>query len=311
MALTIEQRKARRLGIGGSDIAAIVGISRWATPLDVYLEKISTEDPYEEEGSLIGPNPKEWGNIMEPIIIKQFETIQGVSCITGLDVFVHPQYDYMRANIDAKVVGENAILECKTAGQYASKEWSSLGGDNIPEPYLLQCAYYAEIVDVSKVYIAVLIGGNDFRIYHYERNPKLGQLVLDKAHNFWNNHVLKRIPPEPINLEDACKLWRDTLSDNVKEISPDVELIIKDLRALKAQEKVIRELYNEKQAQICAFMQEDIAIKDAYGQLLLTWKPQISNRFDSTRFKADHPEMYALYTKTMQSRVFKLRGEIE
>jgi putative phage-type endonuclease len=311
MALTIQQRKDRRLGIGGSDIAAIVGINKWLTPLDVYLEKISTEEPYEEERSLIGPNPTEWGNIMEPVIIKHFERAVGLNCITELETFVHPEYPYMRANVDAKVLGEDALLECKTAGQFMAKEWSSLGGDNIPEPYLLQCAYYAEVANVSKVYIAVLIGGNDFRIYNYDRNAALGKLILSKVTNFWENHVLKEIPPEPINLEDSVKLWKHTTGEDAKAATPDIEFIIKDLRALKAQEKAIKTLYAEKQLQVCNFLEADIAINDENGQTLLTWKPQVINRFDGAAFKAEHPEMYNNYIKTTQSRVFKLKGEIE
>ncbi len=311
MALTIQQRKDRRLGIGGSDIAAIVGINKWLTPLDVYLEKISTEEPYEEECSLMGPNPMEWGNIMEPVIIQHFERATELNCITGLETFVHPEYPYMRANVDAKIIGEDALLECKTAGQFMANQWSNLGGDNIPEPYLLQCAYYAEVANVSKVYIAVLIGGNDFRVYNYDRNPALGKLILSKVTNFWENHVLKEIPPEPINLEDSVKLWKHTTGEDAKAATPDIELIIKDLRALKAQEKALKTLYAEKQLQVCNFLEQDIAINDENGQTLLTWKPQTMNRFDGTRFKAEHPEMYNNYVKTTQSRVFKLKGEIE
>lgn len=311
MALTIEQRKERRLGIGGSDIAAIVGINKWLTPLDVYLEKISNEEPYEEERPLMGPNPIEWGNIMEPVIIEYFERAANLRCITGLETYVHPEYPYMRANVDAKVLGEDALLECKTAGQFMAKEWSGLGGDNIPEPYLLQCAYYAEVANVSKVYIAVLIGGNDFRIYNYDRNPALGKLILSKVTNFWENHVLKQIPPDAINLEDSVKLWKYTTGEDAKVMTPDIELIIKDLRALKAQEKTMKKLYAEKQLQVCNFLEADIAVNDENGQTLLTWKPQVTNRFDSAAFKAEHPEMYNNYIKTTQSRVFKLKGEIE
>lgn len=311
MALTVQQRKDRRLGIGGSDIAAILGINKWATPLDIFLEKISIEEPYEQDNSLIGPNPMEWGNIMEPVLIKHFERATDLACVTDLETFVHPDYPYMRANIDARIIGEDAILECKTAGQFAGKEWSNLGGDNIPEPYLLQCAYYAEITSVSKVYIAVLIGGNDFRIYHYDRNPELGKLIISKVNDFWNNHVLKQIPPEPINLQDAQKLWHETLSENSKETTPEIELFIKEMQTLKTQEKELKKLMQDRQQQICEFLQEDIAISDSAGQILLTWKPQTFNRFNTALFKSEHPELYKLYINTTQSRVFKLKGEIE
>jgi putative phage-type endonuclease len=307
MALTVQQRKDRRLGIGGSDIAAILGISKWATPLDIYLEKLSTEEPNEEND-----NPfTEWGNRLEPVIVEKFEELTGIKCATGLDTFIHPKYDYMRANIDAKLIGEDAILECKTAGQFAGKEWSPLGGDNIPEPYLLQCAYYAEVVGVNKVYIAVLIGGNDFRIYHYDRNPALGKLILSKVIDFWENHVLKQIPPEPINPEDAVKLWRTTESDELKLATDEVLKTLEELRNLRTDKKTIEAQLALKQLELYNFMQDAQQINSQSGDPLVTWKMQTANRFDSQAFKAEHPELYALYIKTTQSRVLRIKGETQ
>lgn len=304
MALTVQQRKDRRLGIGGSDIAAILGISKWATPLDIYLEKISTEEPGEDFGNQF----TEWGNRLEPVLVEKFEESAGVKCATGLDTFIHPERPYMRANIDARLIGEDAILECKTAGQFAGKEWSPLGGDNIPEPYLLQCAYYAEVVGVSKVYIAVLIGGNDFRVYHYNRNPALGKLILAKVTDFWENHVLKQIPPDPINQEDAVKLWRTTESDELKLATDEILETLEELRRLRTDKKALEAQLALKQLELYNFMQDAQQINSQSGEPLVTWKMQTMNRFDANTFKAEHPEMHALYIKTTQSRVLRLKG---
>lgn len=310
MALTLEQRKARRLGIGGSDIAAIFGISEWASPLDIYLEKLSTEEPYEVEESGLGFNPKEWGNNLEPVIIAHFEKVTGFKCETGFqNAFLHPKYPFMRANIDAKLIDRNEVLECKTASQFKGKEWSPLGGDNIPEPYLLQCAYYAEILDLDKVHVAVLIGGNDFRLYHYDRNPALGQIIMDKVIHFWNNHVLKQIPPEPISLEDATKLWRNIVSENVKVADSKVENLVNELRKLKAHKKALEEQCETLQTQLCSFVQDAQQVNNEYGDALLTWKLQTFNRFDTKAFKNEYPDLYNTYIKSSQTRILKLKGE--
>jgi putative phage-type endonuclease len=305
MALTIQQRKDRRLGVGGSDIAALFGISSWATPLDVYLEKLSTEEPEEEP-----ENPRsEWGNRLEPVLIEKFEELHGVKCASGLDTFIHPKYSFMRANIDARIIGEDAILECKTADKFMGDYWSSLGGDNIPEPYLLQCAYYAEILGVSKVYIAVLIGGNDFRVYHYDHNPALAKLILDKVINFWEEHVLKQIPPEAVHQADAVKLWLHTVSDDVRIVTDEMLVILEELRSLKTDKENNEAQLNLKRLALYNFMQDAQVINSLSGDALVTWKLQSSKRFDANRFKAEHPDMYELYLKTSQTRVLRIKGE--
>lgn len=302
MALTIQQRKERRLGVGGSDIAALFGISNYNTPLDIYIEKTSTEEPEEEE-----PNPfVDWGNRHEPNIIKKFEEVMNVQCETGMDTYIHPDYPYMRANIDAKV-DSNTILECKTASYLVGRKWSPLGGDNIPEPYLLQCAYYAEILNVNRVYIAVLIGGNDFRIYHYDRNLRLGDLIIKKVKDFWENHVLKQIPPEPITMEDATRLWEITQSDNIKVAEEPINEAIHEFNKLKLQRDELDSKIEKKKLEICSFMQDSVQLNDMNGNVLATWKMQDTNRFDAQKFKKDYPELFEKYTKQTQSRTFRIK----
>jgi putative phage-type endonuclease len=315
MALTVQQRKDRRLGVGGSDIAALFGvlgreITKWNTPLDIYLEKISTEEPEEEEDD--DDQRKEWGNLLEPLIVAKFERKHNVKCKTGFkDAFLHPKYPFMRANIDGKIIGEDAILECKTADKFVADGWSNLGGDNIPYAYLLQCAFYAEVVGVSKVYIAVLIGGNDFRVYQYDRNPALGELILSKVIDFWENYVLKRIPPAPIKIEDALKLWGNTESTEIKTADERIMSILKELGQIKAHMSAAEAQFNIKRTELYSFMQEAQQVNSPSGAPMATWKTQATKRFDTDAFKAEHPDLHALYIKTSQTRVLRLKGERE
>lgn len=73
-------------------------------------------------------------------------------------VFEHPEYPFLRANIDRDVVGEKAILECKTANQFLSKEWD---GEEVPLSYLCQVQHYMNVLDRDYCYFAVLIGGQN------------------------------------------------------------------------------------------------------------------------------------------------------
>jgi putative phage-type endonuclease len=190
VALTLEQKKIRMSGIGGSDVAAILGVSKWKTSLEVYLDKI-----YEPTEDINVSDAIYWGNRLEPLIIDEFQVRTGKKCAIEPNTLRHPQYEFMLANLDARIVGENAILECKTAGQFMAKNWSKDGGENLPEEYMLQVAHYCAVANTDIAYVAVLIGGRDYRMYHYKRNLKLEEAMIKAEYNFWHNHVLKQIPP--------------------------------------------------------------------------------------------------------------------
>jgi putative phage-type endonuclease len=301
MTITLEQLKARKEGIGGSDAAAILGISKWSTPLDVFFNKTNAEV---EEQALTPA--QEWGNRLEPVIIQKFQDATGLQCKTSTETFKHKEYPFMLANIDAFIPEENAVLEIKTANTYAAKEWSMEGGDNLPDYYLTQCAHYAEVLGVEKVYVAVLIGGSDFRVYNYNRTPRLQQAIIEKEHNFWHNNVLKHIPPEPVTIEDSLKLWQLSGQDVTKVAGDEQEALIAELWQIKEQTKELEDLYKDKSKTLFTYFQDAEALVDRYGNKLATWKSQAYTRLDMERLKAECQDIYKKYLKQSQTRVFRM-----
>lgn len=304
MALTQEQRELRRNGIGGSDCAAILGLSKWKTPLDVYLDKIF--GPKEETENQF----TEWGNRLEPLIIQAFEDKTGLKCEIEPNTLYHPEHSFMFANIDARIVGQNAILECKTASQYNAKRWSEEGGETLPEEYMLQCAHYAEVCNIDTVYVAVLIGGNDFRVYHYTRNKELGAAIIKAEHNFWHNHVLKEVAPDPINMDDAINLWQHANNDKAITAEGNIKHAFDKVRDIKTQIKKLELELKNQLLPIYEAMKDAAILNDEYGNTLATWKTQTSNRFNTTTFKKERQDIYNQYLTTTETRVFKIKGEL-
>ena len=105
--------KERQCGIGGSDVGAILGVNKYKTPFEVYLEKT---EPITEVGEQ--SESAYWGDQFEEVVAKEFEKRTGKKVRRDRKHYKHKEYSFMVANIDRKVVGENAILECKTANQY-------------------------------------------------------------------------------------------------------------------------------------------------------------------------------------------------
>lgn len=291
----------RKKGIGGSDIAAIIGVSQFKTALDVYLSK--TTDQPEQKGEHLY-----WGHALENPIIDRFIRDTGANVIRQPEMRRHPDYEWAIANADALITNSDtieAILEIKTSSAFKSREWGADDTDEVPIEYIAQVQWYMWIYNLQEAYIAALIGGNQYRQYHITRDDELIAMLAEKAQAFWQNHVIPRIPPNPQDGADAQKLYPSDNGDTA-EADSDTLTAYAELRELKAQEKELK-------AQIAA--KEDLlkikigsySAMQTNGNTLFTWKAQSSSRFDSKAFQAAHPDLYRQYTKQSETRVLRLK----
>lgn len=220
---------------------------------------------------------------------------------------IHPKHHWALANADGLIIDKITqqpigILEIKTANAFKTKEWSN-EDDGVPIEYIAQVQWYMEIFDVDFAYIAVLIGGSDYRQYRIERDRELAADLLARAKEFWENHVMKNVPPEPQNAADVQKLYPQ---DDGEAQQADTETLIayNELRRLKEQAKALDEQITEREEMLKTKIGQR-AIMLSGEEKLFTWKTQNSRRFDSKNFQADHPDLYQQYTKTTQTRVFR------
>ena len=95
----------RRKGIGGSDVAAIMGLNKWKSAYQIWLEKTGQVGLSESDSE-----PAYWGTVLEEVVAKEFAVRTGKKVRRRNQVFEHPEYPFLRANIDRDVVGEKAIL---------------------------------------------------------------------------------------------------------------------------------------------------------------------------------------------------------
>jgi len=301
-----EWLRERKSYIGGSDLGAIAGLNPYRTALDVYLDKTS-DDISEETNAAM-----RWGNLLEDVVAKEYAQVTGYDIEIEPNTIYHPEYKFLAANIDRWVdrwVNNGThILECKTAGFNKGKEWGEVGTDQIPESYLIQCAFYASICDVPKVDIAVLIGGQDFRIYTYERNKELENKLIKIACNFWYNQIEKRIPPKCVNTRDTFNLFPES---HHHEIVAESNILEKweQLKAAKEEENRIADTIEKLKTDIQEFMRDYDVLIDNQGNVIATWKNTAPRScFDLKRFKEEAKEMYLKYANVAkQSRVFLIK----
>ena len=157
--LTEEQQLTRKDSIGGSDIAVLLGLSKYKTPYELYLEKRGLLETTSDE------TPAQyWGSTLEAVIRSEFVKRHGLE-VTQPEQFIHPEYPFLRGSVDGFIPSENAVLEIKTSSAWRTDEWGESGTDKIPFEYICQVAFYCILSNASYATVAVLIGGNDYREY--------------------------------------------------------------------------------------------------------------------------------------------------
>jgi putative phage-type endonuclease len=263
--ITEKQREERKLGIGGSDMPIILGLSNYKTPYQLYLEKIGE---VENDGEM---TPYQyWGHQLEGIIRDEFSKRNNVVVETP-DSCVHPFYDFLRGNLDGFIPSWNAILEVKCSAGFMAHEWGEDGSDIIPMQYLVQVAHYCAVVNAGCAYIAVLIGGNDYREFKYTRDLDLESKIIDAAKKFWEC-VQTRTPPEPINQVDLRLMYPKHDPEKTKTIEPDVAEQLTTLTETRFKIKQLSEVEEKYKFNIMQFMQDAECLTDQSGKPIVSWK---------------------------------------
>nr|WP_312290843.1 YqaJ viral recombinase family protein [Clostridium chromiireducens] len=306
---SIEFHKERQKGIGGSDVGAIMGVNRHKSIFEIFAEKIS--DDILEEISL-KPSYKNiaesayWGETLKEVNAKEYTVRTGKKVRKENKILIDSEYDFMRANIDRKVIGENSILMCKTSSVFSAKEYE---GEEIPANFILQCQHNMRVSGADKCYIASLIGGQRFVIKEIERDDELINMIIEKEKDFWYNHVLKRIPPLIDGSLSAAKYidgkyknsekgLEVTLHEDYTNMLTEYTKIKDSIQNLDQQLKQIENnIKNEMKS-------AEIGILEKYR---VDWKRISSNRIDAKTLKNNYPEVYKNVIKEIISRRFEVK----
>lgn len=212
----------------------------------------------------------------------------------------------MLANIDRVVVGENAILECKTANQFMAGYWEQ---DEVPDAYLLQCQHYMAVLEKQKAYIAVLIGGQKFVWKEIERDEELIDLVIQREKEFWENHVLPQQPPALDGSSAAEKFLAERFdtADQGESINlgKKEQTMVEELQEIDTQIKTLDERKKEIKNHLKYEMQTaETAYVNGYE---IKWKNVTSRRLDTKKLKREKPGLAEGYMSESVSRRFDIK----
>lgn len=272
--MTTEERKSwlaeRRQGIGGSDVAAILGVSPWNTAVGVWLDKTGRAQPKEENEAM------RIGTELEDFVARRYTQETGRQ-VQRYNRMIHDgcfigNYDRLVVPEGAKVashMGEirtDTLLECKTS----SHDWDG----EVPVHYMCQVLWYIGLTprmmhaDVACLFLV----HKKFEVFRVERDDELIRAMREKLSAWWEEYVVGDKMPPPVNEEDCKLLW--ARSNPGKKVVADANVEDKLRRYLdaKATEAAGKNIAKELQGDICAFMGDAEVLTDPLGKPLLTWK---------------------------------------
>ena len=308
LIMTVEEMQDRKkweamrnIGIGGSDASTIAGINRWKSPYQLWLEKTGQVEPED-----ISYNEYVyWGTVLEQLVADRFCELTGKK-VRKCGMMQSLTHEFMLANVDRLVVGENAGLECKTANGFKAKEWE---GDNIPDSYYLQCQHYMAVTGCEKWYIACLIGGNHFVWKEIPRNEEDITALIEAEGAFWEDNVKVGLMPDVDGSKSCSQALAERFTGGVTDsitLPKEADELLAEIDELNEAADRIKDQIESKKNGI-KLMLGDHEIAYA-GERKVTWKTQAGRTtIDSKKLKAEMPDVYEKYSKQGNPiRVFKI-----
>lgn len=191
-------REHRCAGMGGSDVAAILGLSKWSTRHSVYLEKARGVLPRVSDRPVV----MDCGRELERLALRYLadETELDVQAANDDMTLCHPQWDWQRAHIDGFVVdaGEaSSIVEAK----WAQSMWYE-----VPVYYLCQAQWYLHVTGLDACYFTVIFANRAWDWWLVERDEEDIELIVDASRRFWQRHVVEGVAPPLDGSDDARRM---------------------------------------------------------------------------------------------------------
>lgn len=288
----------RRQFIGGSDAGAVVGLNPYKSAYTLWAEK--TGKIPEFEGNLI----TEVGSYLEDFVAKLFEKETGKKVRRKNRTLVNDEYPFACADVDRVVVGENAILECKTTNSFPAMKKFKNG--EYPESWYCQMTHYLAVGGYDKAYLGVLIGCRDFMVFELDRDEGEIKALMTEEADFWDN-VKNNVPPPA----DGSASTSDTLTTLYPESNGDsVNLMAyeADLKQYMTYTSLIKDIEKQRDEvanRIKSFLGESAGGLSNHYKVSWTSSQRVS--FDSKKFASDHADMdLSDYYKTSNYRTFKV-----
>jgi len=287
--------KNRNKFIGGSDVAAILGLNRYKTAYEVWEEKKHNIVTFE------GNNFTEWGNLLEPVIIGKWERDNNkkifdnnIRCISDIEfIGCHPDGFYIDSD-------EKILVEVKTVSSMVIKHWQ----DEIPLEYYCQLQHNMFCTKTRKgKFIIFVTDARELReidfVFDADFVEKQNAFLIE----WWNRYIIGNETPQQI-AQDLEKVYPENIS--IVECSENALQIVTEIAILKDEIKKLKEQQETKEDLLKQEIGEHTDLMNGLD-VIATWRPYTQVRVDSTKLREEQPELFKRYCKEIKGRKFLIK----
>jgi predicted phage-related endonuclease len=219
-------------------------------------------------------------------------------------ILKHRKHHFMIANVDRLVIGHKAGLECKTAGQYSADDWAM----GVPDYYIPQVQHYMAVTGYKAWYVAVLIGGQEFKYYKIARDDSFIRELIQVETAFWKL-VEERTPPPIDGTRASTELVKKLYPEAEK--GKEVDLPFEAFELIQQYEQACEE---EKRVQL---LKDEAANKlknilgtaekgNIHGRTVF-WHNISSKRLNTKALQKECPDIYEKYAEASVYRRFSIK----
>jgi len=281
----------RNAGLGASDAAAAVGLSKWKSPYELWLEKTGQASDEVDPDAL----PIVMGNALEPVVLAHFTKRTGLTVSRRQEQVVDPTWPTRWVTLDG-VASDGGLIEAKSAGFADPAEWGDEHEDDaVPMQYYLQGQHGLACTGAEFTYMPLIVLNRQFRLYRIRRDNDVIAQLTEHERLFWAC-VEARTPPDPVSLDDAALRWPSDTSTEIVA-SSEIEAVVDRLRELREHQKGVDQEIDELRLQIQTYMGPHGALLPSGGcKPLITWKQAKPSRvLDGPKLRVAHPEIYTQF----------------
>lgn len=309
----------RRGGVGGSDIAALIGLSRYASPTSLYYEKIGAL-PDEHEDS----ERQRIGKRMEMVLAEEFNDRTGLYCVGGQTWCQHPSYTWARCTVDAFAAdspyGSHAqeltlgTVQMKTDGRFG---WP----DGIPDNIRAQCVWELGVTQSEHCWLIVMFAGfrvEVFEIEWHDEERSDWAFMLEAARRFWIEHVMAGVAP-PLDDHEATTAaltqYHGPDPDGIIEADYEARRLVEAVQSAMSTTAAAEATEKRCKNELRAYLGDKTDLIDGWTTpkkadpkpiVLASWREQETRRLDTTALRNAEPAIADKFTTTTTSRVLRV-----
>lgn len=271
--LTPEQKRMRLSGVGGSEVAALLGVHPFLTPIDVYANKCEGREQdlegnhHIERGNFFERPTADWWAFRRHAKLREVGTIKDEK---------HPLVICTPDFLGAPDGESELDLSIKSPGPFA-QDWGEQGTDEIPPYALIQVQYemipLGRLHGITRAEVAAVVRG-DLSIYHVPADMELQAMLLEAVERFWRDHVLPKKPPEPDGTEQYASWLQSrfpTSRGPTLDATPEIDATAAALAKIRADIAELEKRERAARNALCAF------IGDADGVRGADWRISYKN----------------------------------